>query len=347
MRRWSLLLALLLLSGGANVAQAQSSGSNPLFAEHSALRLTLEGPFTLLRQTAAEREDQDGRLTYREPDGRAVTLDAELRVRGRSRLALCDFPPLRLDFKRGQVGGTVFAGQNLLKLVTLCRDSPEYRIYLAKEYGIYLAFNALTGSSFRVRWAEIDYVDTAGQRRETFTAPAFLIEHEDELAARTGMQVRESESLDLADLDARHTALLSLFQFMIGHTDWSVLQGPPGEPCCHNGIPLQAADGHLTVVPYDFDQAGIIDAEYASPAVGLPIRSVRRRLYRGFCAFNGELGAAIAQFNGARAPVVAALTGERLSERQRARSAGYLAEFYEIINDPLRRETDLFERCRS
>ncbi|MFL2545978.1 MAG: hypothetical protein ACJ0SL_01225 [Candidatus Rariloculaceae bacterium] len=95
-------------------------------------------------------------LRYRDEQGEEVVLDVDIRIRGNSRLDICSFPPLRLDFPRTRLEGTVFAGQNRLKLVTLCRDRDAFRYYLAQEYQIYIAFSALTDHSFRVRRATIE-----------------------------------------------------------------------------------------------------------------------------------------------------------------------------------------------
>jgi hypothetical protein len=52
---------------------------------------------------------------------------------------------------------------------------------------------------------------------------------------------------------------MAVFQYMIGNTDWSV-------PYLHN-IRILSFDAQTipSVVPYDFDHAGIVNAPYALP----------------------------------------------------------------------------------
>ena len=88
-----------------------------------------------------------------------------------------------------------------------------------------------------------------------------------------------------------------LFQYLIANTDFSVIRGPEGEGCCHNGRVI-APRGEQTgwiVLPYDFDQAGIINTDYSLPDRRLGIRVVTSRLYRGFCWQNEALKEAAEQ----------------------------------------------------
>ena len=344
--RSSVSIAVVLLGalGSAGAQQVE----RPLFESHAPLELTIEGPFRALSRDGEERPERDGLVRYLDAQGDEVVLDVAIRIRGNSRVEICSFNPLRLNFKRGQVGGTLFAGQNQLKLVTLCKRGASYRDYLAQEYQTYRAYNALTDRSFRVRWLTVNYVETGGRRPSSFTEHAFLIEEDWEVAERHGMEVVEVESLTLPELDPQATALLAVFQFMTGNTDWSGTSGPPGEDCCHNGaVMAPPGSGQLRVlVPYDFDQSGLIDTEYALPSDGLGIRSVTQRLYRGYCSANQELDWAIQHVNERRAQVLSAFESDLVSERAKRRAVGYLSESYEIINDAERMRSDIVERCR-
>jgi len=134
---------------------------------------------------------------------------------------------------------------------------------------------------------------------------------------------------------------------MIANTDWSMLRGPEGEGCCHNGKVLTEPGAHSgwIIVPYDFDQAGLINTAYAEPSDMLPIRSVRQRLYRGRCSNLGELDNTIALFNEKRAEIEAALTPAGLDDRIRKSQEKYLAAFYETINDPRKRQRSIVSKC--
>jgi hypothetical protein len=348
MRTLSTLVPTLLLMLLAPLTARGQAGSTdlPLFADDTALSLRIEAPFRTLFRNRRDREELDGVLTYTDSAGRDVTLDLEIRTRGNSRMDVCTFPPLRLNLRRRQVEGTVFAGQNQLKLVTLCKNQSSYRDYLALEYMLYSLFALLSDQSYRVRWVEIDYVDTDRRRARPDTRSGFLIEEDTELAARTGMETWRAESIDLATLDPVQTTRVALFHFLVGNTDWAGTEGPTGERCCHNGDLFRDAAGQAVVVPYDFDQSGVIDADYASPAESLPIRNVTQRLYRGYCLHNEFIDDVVRELMNRRSDVDALVESADVQERTRARVLRYIEAFYEILEDPAERAKRIDGACR-
>jgi hypothetical protein len=333
---------LVWLLGVPALAAAQTE----LFASEDVLELTLTAPLRTLVAKRADYPEAAGVVTVAGADG-PMNLDVDVRTRGKSRLSVCAFPPLRLDFKRGQVAGTVFAGQNRLKLATRCDGGVTFERYLEVEYQLYRVYALVSDVAYRVRPVHMRYVDTERDNRVS-EAPGFLIESTDELAARAGMTVLQSPQIPLADLDAATLATLALFEYLIGNTDWSVTnKNANDEMCCHNSDPLTpAGGGPIVSVPFDFDQAGVINASYALPNERLGIRSVRVRKYRGFCVANVHLDAAIAKFNAARPAIESVLAGARIDDRSRDAAIGYIAGFYETINDPKRRQQEIIDDCR-
>lgn len=330
-----------------HLVEARAAEPAPLFASDERLDLTLSVPLRRLVARARSRPKVEGTVSYTGPGGETVVLDVEVRTRGKSRLEYCRFPPLGLNLKRGQVEGTLFAEQNRLKLVTRCRDGENFAQYLALEYVLYRAYEQISDYAFRARPLRMRYVDI--ERDDVEEAPGFFIEHEDGVAARVGMKPVEVPRLGIADIRPDVLAELALFQFMIGNTDWSAL-APSGDEdeCCHNGAVLAPTDANtgFVVVPYDFDQAGLIDTVYALPAEPLPIHSVRQRLYRGFCASNAYLGEAIREFDAARPAIEALFDDPALEERTRDDALDYLAESYAVIDDPDERQRQIVDRCR-
>jgi hypothetical protein len=338
------MLAVALAGLPLLAANAQA----PLFDDHDTLDLTLTASLRTLVAQRRQRPELAGILSYTAADGTSVELDVEVRPRGNSRLEVCSFPPLSLNFRRRQVEGTVFAGQNRLKLVTLCRTGASFEQYLELEYLTYRIYAQLSDTAFRVRRVRVRYIDTDRNDRETL-APAFLIEHINEVAARVGMDTVERDRIDHTEIEPRSLATLGLFQFAIGNTDWSATAGPEGEACCHNGDTLaarQETDQAIVVVPYDFDQSGFIGTSYAVPNKNLGIRSVRQRLYRGFCVSNDFLSDTIARFNVARPAIDALLGSGMLTERVRENATDYLMSAFDIINDPQSLQREILGRCR-
>jgi hypothetical protein len=193
---------------------------------------------------------------------------------------------------------------------------------------------------------ELTYRDSSGRRRDQVQS-AFFIESDKEVAERLDMRTINSNVIQTSQLDAGQLSIFSVFQFMIGNTDWSVRKGPGTEGCCHNGkviAPPDSDDGWV-VLPYDFDQAGLINTRYSAPSDILPIKSVRQRLYRGFCRGNDQLDATIASFNDNRAAIEDLFRdGDGSSENKSALK--YLQGFYDVVNDPKKRQKKIVNACQ-
>ncbi|MBE0591177.1 MAG: hypothetical protein IH616_02105 [Gemmatimonadales bacterium] len=315
------------------------------------LNVTIEGPLSrVFRERSQDPESFDATLRYRAPDGSESTFEIELRTRGFYRLktATCSFPPLRVNFKKSAVEGTIFAGQDKLKLVTHCQDNrDEYQQYVLQEYLIYRAYNLLTDLSFRARLAQITYVDNEG-RRDPITKYAFFLEDDEAMATRNGWDLLEVPQVVPTQMQQPDLALVEVFQFMIGNTDWDAFRPEPDDPCCHN-TKLVGSLQTLTVipVPYDFDWSGLIDARYATPNPELRLRSVRDRLFRGICRPREELDAALAVFADRREAVYETFRSlPGLDPRRLEDTLEYLDEFYEILGDPNKVEREIVRRCR-
>jgi hypothetical protein len=353
-----MILALAVSLAQPLAAQTTAEESDdvpPLFTDSAQFDLTLRAPIRTLVSRAARRPEVEGTVSYTEPDGTPVELDVEVRTRGKSRIEICNFPPLSINFKRSQVEDTSFAEQNRLKLVTLCRNSDTYEQYLELEYLTYLIFNAVTDYSYRARPVQMRYLDSERDDRETL-APAFLIEHDNGLAARNGMVAAEVPRVPLDALNAKAAAEVAVFQYLIGNTDWSIISPAEDEDCCHNSAvlgpigfdPEALPDGGMIPVPYDFDQAGFINTSYAAPNEQLGIRRVTDRLFRGLCRHNDEARAAVGTFVAARPRIEQVLNDDpKLEADVRDDALAFLREGYAILEDPALLEEEVFGNCRT
>ena len=339
----AVLLLAFLVSITASEAKA---GSYPLFDNDDTLDLVIEVPMRTLLGKAKKNPVVPGYLRYLDASGNEVSIAIELTTRGRSRLEYCDFPPLSVTLNRDQVDSTLFAGQRKLKIGTHCRHGKKYLNYVAQEIGIYKAYNLLTDYSFRVRKLNVTYRDSAKKRKDELH-PAFFIESDDEVAARLGMEVMKSPTIKVSQLNAEQTSIYHLFQYLIANTDWAITKGPGTEDCCHNGkvIGPPGMQENWVVVPYDFDQAGLINTEYALPAYGLGIRTVRTRLYRGECRLKDRLDETIALFNDQRDEIEAALVPESLTGSTRKLALEYVQAFYSTINDAEKLQKQIISVC--
>jgi len=323
---------------------AHAGSPDPLFQDDAALRVEITAPFARLINERPKDREFPGSFSFKGTDGAAVELDVQVRARGKFRHNNCDFPPLFLNFKRSQVQDTLFDQQNKLKMVVHCKDSGRYQQSLLREYLAYRILNLLTDQSFRVRLLEVTYVDSEN-RRPRMVRSAFLIEHEDRLADRLGRQKLNIFPDGVEVIQADHLNLTSVFQYLIGNTDFSAILGSQGE-CCHNYALFGADDSPLLAIPYDFDMSGFVNAPYAMPDHELDIDNVRQRLYQGFCVNNRYIEASIADFLQARDSLYALVAGQKvLEESVRQGLAGYMDEFYETIGNPQAVEREILNRC--
>jgi hypothetical protein len=333
------LVSALLLAG---VAPAQES---TLFIHDEPLVIRLEAPLRTIFADRGDPEYQPARIEVENAQGEPLAVDLRVRLRGKSRTEACSFPPLLLNFPGDQPAGSPFAGENRLKLVTHCLASAQHEQHVLLERQIYRALNLLTASSLRIRAVEMTYFDT-DRGRETADRIGFLIEDEERFAQHSGLTIVSTERVDRALYDPSALALLDVFQYFIGNTDWSAAQGPPDENCCHNVVPYARPDGVLLPVPYDFDATGLVDAPYAYPSPQIPIRSVRERLYRGLCRDLGELAPVFAAFTAEREALTALFTPQAgISERSAAGARQYIDQFYAILADEAQAEREFRRNC--
>jgi len=325
-------------------AEAEAGSPDPLFQDHAALRVEITAPFARLINERPKDREFPGSFSFKGPDGVAIELDIQVRARGKYRHTNCDFPPLFLNLKRSQLEGTLFDQQNKLKVVVHCKDSGRYQQSVLREYLAYRMLNVMTDRSFQVRLLEVTYVDSEG-RRPRMVRSAFLIEHENRLADRLDMQRMNIFPDGVEVIQADHLNLTSVFQYLIGNTDFSAILGSKDE-CCHNYSMFGTDDGSLAAIPFDFDMSGFVNTPYARPETGLGIDNVRQRLYLGFCVNNRHVETSVSEFLQARDTLYALVADlQGLDESVRQRLAVYMDEFYETIGDSQGVKREILDRC--
>lgn len=340
----SIGVLLVLCAAGAVATET------PLFDSSELLDVTITAPLgELLRDLDPEPKDRPAKLQYTDNTGVTHTFDIGVRQRGKTRRApdLCKFPPLRINFKTKTTAETIFAGQDKLKLVTHCQDNRKlYQQYVLQEYLVYKILNLLTEQSFKTRLLNVTYVST-DSKRKPLTSYAFLIEDRDRMAARSGYSFQEPTRIERHELNAEAANLIEIFQYLIGNTDWSMLDGPGEDRCCHNTILIANEDGAYVPVPYDFDYSGIINTPYALPASTVRIKSVRVRAYRGFCRASDLLEATLERYREQQQAIYELYAQQAgLTPATVNKTTKYFDDFYKTINDPRRLERQIVRRCR-
>jgi hypothetical protein len=346
-----LALAALMLAphAGAQATRERARGdsaSRPpreparLYDERAPLTLTFTANMGQLRRDKADGAPwRPATLSYEARPGEMVTVPARARTRGKWRLANCRFPPVRLDFARGTSRNTVFAGLNRPKLVSYCQDDDRGEQYILQEFQLYRIYELLSPIAHRARLLRMTYADS-GSNKVLTTRYAFLLEEPQAVAARTGTKFLELQGARSEDLDPFGNALLGVFQYFIGNTDWST-------SALHN-VELYATAATIFPIPFDFDYSGAVDARYAVPPPQLPIKRVRDRLMRGYCAPTEEYEKVFALFKEKRAAITALYSdelGRLLDATARDRTLEYFDEFYRVIGEPRLAEREIVRAC--
>ena len=303
--------------------------ASTLFDDHSVLEVTLTGPLSSVIADKRKREQRPFVLS-----ANGETFNVNVRIRGNSRVQACPFPPLRLNFKKGELKETSLEGEDKLKLVTHCRNGSEgAQDSVLNEYSAYRAFEAISPFAYRVRLLKVNYVDTDGkQPRLAEPQYGFLIESDEGLAKRLGGQVEKPAGIAISDLNPNQAAQMSLFQYFIGNVDWSFVKADDADTCCHN-LDLIRVDGKLLTVPYDFDLAAITRANYRRMGNRLEVSS--RRDYTGYCGLSADsLMSAMDKMQQRQDDIVAVMQEvPTIAERNRERRVSFAVDFFDELAD--------------
>jgi len=297
-----------------------------LFQDGAPLEFTLTAPFNLINKerTANNAKQFPALLTVG-----AADIPVTIGSRGHLRLksTTCDFVPIRIDFKSGDVAGTAFEGQTTLKLGTHCRRDGEFDQYVVREYLSYKLANLVTPLSFRARLARATYVDAASKKTLTTRAALFL-EHENDVARRLGGRDVRPPHMVFKDFDKEALTTTLMLEYMLGNTDYSIWS-------LHNIVVVQDKTRRFFPVAYDFDLSGMVNAPYAAPDERLGIRHVTDRLYRGPCRTLEEMTAAAEPFRGHREEMLAAIEATpELSRLHKREMTEYVESFFRRIATP-------------
>ena len=331
------------------ISPASLADGHPLFEEDAVFKAVMSAP---LAQTYGQKRQEvrlyhPGQWSYIEPNGETQRLDVSIRTRGDFRRDYCNLPPLQLNFKKKQVNGTLFDGQDKLKLVAPCNHGSRYQQYVILEYLAYKTFEILTDQSYRTRLIRLTYFDS-DEKLDPWTDLVFVIEDDADMARRLGLETLRMFAVDYEELDHPKAAVVQLFQFLIGNNDYSVIRGE-NEYCCHNIDILGSLELETGVipVPFDFDMSGLVNAAYAAPPIQVPVVDVRHRYFYGLCQPDGILNEAIAYMQTKRQEIRALFANSvELDRKNKVKSLEYVDSFYEILDSPQLIEEEIVSRCR-
>lgn len=330
------------------LAATATAAPTPLFQSDEPLKAVLTAPIN----QAYRQKDQEQRLyleghwSYKQAD-ETVRHPVKIRARGNYRRRVCNQPPLQLNFRKGEVEGSLLDGQDKLKMVSPCKSGDRYQQLVFVEYLIYKLYALYSDHHFRVRRVEVGYSDT-DEPDKPWQSMNFLIQDDADMAATSGMTLVKMPEPRRQDMHLGETAMLEVFQFVIGNVDYSTLRSQEGD-CCHNVrlIAPEGATSGFIPVPYDFDSSGIINAPYATLPQSVPIKKITQRYFNGWCKEDRRFREAIARILAQRDTALALVEEfPGLEKYYRKRTREYLETSYEQLSDPDFVDRYIIGRCR-
>jgi hypothetical protein len=313
------------------------------YSNDELLEFSLEANFKDIAKNKYDDSYRDAILNYQLNDTVSVTRHLKIKPRGKSRKNICYYPPLKINFKKKELKLDQLKNFDKIKLVGACKNGKQYEQYVLSEYYIYKSYEQLTKYSFKTRLLRIKYIDTGRRKPKSKTRIAFVIEPVDLLTQRLDAIEIEVKRIhpDLTNYELINT--LSVFQYMIGNTDFSI-------PGLHNTKLIKSKDPNIfapVAIPYDFDYTGIIDAHYAIPSDVLHIESVTERLFRGFCRTEEEFKKTFDLFNIKKESIYNLYeTSPYLDKRVKKKTISYLDSFYNTINNDQEIQREFLDACR-
>lgn len=326
----SILLILSVSAGAISKKERDSLLQLPLFKSDKVIEIELKtNLFSLLNDIGDDRKYHKCQFRISGNENELDRkLDVEIMTRGnyRRRKQNCDFPPLRFRFPLEKVAGTEFKGQDKLKYVSHCQsESAVFEQNTIKEYLIYKMYNLIDDHSFRVRLSRISFIDTL--TNDTIKKFGFFLENKNDVATRNGKVILHYKNLKQYNILRKNIIMMSLFQLMIGNSDWDVSR-------LHNINILSVGDQSIPVaVPFDFDWAGIVNQPYFTLDPQISPDAKYKRKFKGYRWSDQELASAFSELNELKKPFLELISQcEYLNEENKQEVMEYILKFYELIS---------------
>lgn len=237
---------------------AQNTVAPKTFFEHmtaeEGAEITLEADLTTLMENRRSTDYQPAVLTL----AQGKSYQVKVMPKGKFRRKIAEMPPLKIKLPKKVLLAEGFDTLSELKLVLPCIDTREGGHLIVKEYLIYQMFERLSHACVRARLVKVTLRDNhVGQ--STKKMYGLIVEDNEETAARLKGNELEQYGLPMDSLVLHQAALVAMFEYMIGNTDWDVSM--------QRNVRLIRSNDYnkVLVVPYDFDFSGLVGAPYASP----------------------------------------------------------------------------------
>ncbi|MCS7035622.1 MAG: hypothetical protein NZM41_03055 [Saprospiraceae bacterium] len=329
--------AVFFLPMSARSALAQESGSEPMslfeyVGRQEGAAITLEADLTTLMANRYSSDYFPGTLTL--ANGETFTI--KIQTKGKYRRKIAEIPPLKIKVPKKDLRERGLDTLTEMRLVLPCYDSHLGDQLLIKEYLIYRMFEQLTDRCVRARLVRVTLRDNHVEKSSK-KMYGLLVEDNEETVARLGGTLAEQYGLPVDSLDVEYTALVAVFEYMIGNTDWDIAM-------MRNVRLVRMPDGKISPIPYDFDFSGLVAAPYASPSSESGLRNVRDRFLMANGIPREALRRAVQRIKDRQQTLLALCQSRHLPRDVSADMVQYLETFFQKIdknNDiPARALTD-------
>lgn len=321
--------------------KAQQLETTPLFQNNEILEARLDFSFRDIKKSKSDTAYFATQLYYKNEEKQWDSIKVRIRSRGNFRKENCFFTPIRMKIKKKDNAGSLFEGNQNLKLVMPCNTSRDNNDLVVKEYLCYKLYESISPYNFSTRLMNLTLTDLRNKKSITYNVKAFIIEDDKRVAKRANGQFLKGFQRNPLFMQDSIAAMQDVFQYMIGNTDWSsVMQ--------HNVKVLLLPSKLKVPIPFDYDMAGLVDAPYAVVKESMPIKSVKDRHFRGYCR-NEDLAEYVrlkyielepALWNTVRS------VENQLNPKESLVVENYLKDFFTVIKNKKRYDENIFQKCR-
>ena len=199
---------------------AYSFAQRDLFGDTTAMQLTIVSAWdSLLADRGDSVSFHKARFIFKEGEEQ-VSMRVKISARGHFRKspAVCTFPPIKVKIAKEYRKDNMFAKHKNLKLVCHCREESA----ILQEYLVYKTYQLFTPYSFKVRLAEITYVDLKGIRPPE-KHYGFFIEDDKRVAKRMGGKRFDASITQMDSVDREAYLRINAFMYMVGNMDYDIL----------------------------------------------------------------------------------------------------------------------------
>ena len=323
------------------LAIGQSNELAPLFQDDKPISIKLSFSIKDVKKITNDSVYTATQLGYKNDQGNWDSLKADVRARGKFRRKNCSLPPIRIKLKKGDTEGTLFTGNNNLKLVLPCESTGTHNDLVVKEFLCYQLYEAITPFIFNTRLVNVSLTDLGSRSRKTHELKGILIEDDDLISKRFNANVVESVKLHPALLHDTSSVVQAFFEYMIANTDWSATAQ-------HNVKLFLLTKRKYVPIAYDFDMAGLVNAPYSTINETLEITTVRERLYRGFCKDEAIMRYVQSEYIRLEPQIMAVVDRFKndLGPKELVAIKKYLSEFFVILKNERAFKNNILSKCR-